>query len=277
MKPAGARRSSGRYRLLACDVDNTLVRFPDPPSPRVTQAIRAAAGAGVTVVLVTGRAYQRALPVAQVLDLTAPLICNHGGSIRDPASGATIQHTTMPRSAILGVCAWFRAHGLYNLVFDADRVYRDCTAEQMVLEFRVYTQGPHAIYAEDLSTTIPEAVEVVMATGTDRERISEVASLAQARWGDEFRVSYSHPYTVDLLPQVFKSDALAWLAGQLGVAREEVMALGDGVNDVDMLAWAGLGVAMGDGHPEAQAAAGVTAPPFDQDGAAWAIEHYLLR
>jgi hypothetical protein len=82
---------------------------------------------------------------------------------------------------------------------------------------------------------------------------------------------------VDLLPQVFKSDALAWLAGQLGVAREEVMALGDGVNDVDMLAWAGLGVAMGDGHPEAQAAAGVTAPPFDQDGAAWAIEHYLLR
>jgi hydroxymethylpyrimidine pyrophosphatase-like HAD family hydrolase len=79
-----------------------------------------------------------------------------------------------------------------------------------------------------------------------------------------------------VLPQVSKSDALAWLAAELGVARAQVLALGDGINDVDMLHWAGLGVAMGDGHPEALAAADVVAPAFDQDGVAWAIERYIL-
>ena len=276
MTQTSSPRSNGRYRLLACDVDNTLVRFPNPPSPRVLQAIRAAAEAGVTVALVTGRAYPRALPVAQALDLTTPIICNHGGSVRDSTDGATIQRTTMPRAMVLELCAWFRAQGLYNLVFDADRVYRDCTPEQMMPEFHVYTQGPGAIYAEDLSERLPDEIEVVMGTGTDRARIAEVALLAQTRWGDVCRVLYAHPYTIDVLPKVQKSDALAWLAAELGVARAEVMALGDGVNDVDMLAWAGLGVAMGDGHPEALAAADVIALPFDQDGVAWAIEQYIL-
>jgi Cof subfamily protein (haloacid dehalogenase superfamily) len=274
--PADSSRPNGRYRLLACDIDDTLVRFPDPPSPRVTHAIQAAVASGVTVVLVTGRAYQRALPVVRALGLTTPLICNHGASIRDPTNDATIQRTTMPRAAVLPVCDWVRAHGLYNMVFDAHRVYRDCTAEQIMPDFYLYTRGPHAVYARDLGATIPEEIEVLMATGTDCERIAEVASLAEVRWGGLFRVSYSHPYTVDVLPKVFKSDALAWLAGQLGVAREEVMAAGDGENDVDMLAWAGLGVAMGDGVPRARAAAGVIAPPFDQDGAAWAVERYIL-
>ena len=59
------------------------------------------------------------------------------------------------------------------------------------------------------------------------------------------------------------------------VSREQVLAIGDGINDVDFLAWAGLGVAMGDGHPEALAAADVVAPTFEQEGVAWAIEALL--
>jgi Cof subfamily protein (haloacid dehalogenase superfamily) len=276
MMQSDPARSNGRYRMLACDIDNTLVRFPNPPSPRVKQAIQAAAAAGVTVALVTGRAYQRALPVARALELTTPIICNHGGSVRDSVTGATLQRTTVPRAAVLDVSAWFRAHGLFNMAFDGDAIYRDCTPEQIMPEFHIYTRGPESIFAEDLRECLPEEIEVVMATGTDRERIAAVASLAQSRWGDAYRVLYAHPYTIDVLPKVHKSDALAWLAAELGVARAEVLALGDGVNDVDMLAWAGLGIAMGDGHPEALAAAGVVAPPFDEDGVAWAIEQYVL-
>jgi Cof subfamily protein (haloacid dehalogenase superfamily) len=269
-------RSNGRFRLLACDIDNTLVRFPDPPSPRVARAIRAAADAGVTVALVTGRAYQRALPVARALNLTTPIICNHGGSIRDSVTGATIQRTTLSREGILEVCAWFRAQGLYNLVFDVDTVYRDCTLEHIVPEFHLYARGPGSVYAEDLSELLPAQIEVLMATGTDRERIAQTAALAQDKWGDAYRVLYSHPYAVDTLPQVHKSDALAWLSRELGVSRNQILALGDGINDVDLLSWAGLGVCMGDGHPEAQAVADVIAPPFAQDGVAWAVERYIL-
>jgi Cof subfamily protein (haloacid dehalogenase superfamily) len=269
-------RSNGHYRLLACDIDNTLVRFPDPPSPRVRQAIRAAGDAGVTVALVTGRAYRRALPVAEALGLTTPIVCSHGGSIRGSVDGAMIRRTTMPRPLVLEIVAWFRAQGLYNLLFDADTVYRNCTAEQMVPDFHVYTRGSYSVYVEDLRERAPDETEIVMATSTDRERVAEVAALAQARWGDVARVLYSHPFTVDVMPYVSKSDGLAWLAGQWGIVCREVVAVGDGINDVDMLAWAGLGVALEDGHPDALAVADVIAPPFEQDGVAWAIERYIL-
>ena len=64
------------YRLLACDIDNTIVRFPDPPSRRVKDTLTAAREAGVTVALATGRAFRRARPVAQMLDIDAPIICD---------------------------------------------------------------------------------------------------------------------------------------------------------------------------------------------------------
>jgi HAD superfamily hydrolase (TIGR01484 family) len=99
--------ANGRYRVLALDIDNTLVRFPDPVSPRVHRAVRAAIDSGVTVLLVTGRAYRRALPVARQLGLTTPMICNHGGVIRDTRDGTIVQRTTLDRaltSEVAGIC-----------------------------------------------------------------------------------------------------------------------------------------------------------------------------
>jgi Cof subfamily protein (haloacid dehalogenase superfamily) len=277
VKRADSPRPNGRYRLLACDIDDTLVRFPDPPSLRVTQAIQAALASGVTVILVTGRAFHRARPIAQALGLTTPIVCNHGGVIRDPMDGTTIQCKTLPCALTVEIVAWLQTQNVCILLFDGDQVYHDCQAEEVVADFRVYTGGPHSTYARDLRTQVPEQTEIVLATTQDRERLDEICARAQARWGDVARVLYSHPFGVDIMPLCSKSETLAWLAGQWGVAREEVMAAGDGENDVDMLAWAGLGVALGDGHPDAQAAADVIAPPFEQDGAAWAIEHYILR
>ena len=98
-----------RYRLLACDIDNTLLRFPDPPSPRVAGAIRAAIEAGITVVLVTGRAFRRARPIALSLDLTTPIVCNHGGSIRDLVTQRTLQRQTLPRALVSEIVTEYRA------------------------------------------------------------------------------------------------------------------------------------------------------------------------
>jgi Cof subfamily protein (haloacid dehalogenase superfamily) len=269
-------RSDGHYRLLACDIDNTLVRFPDPPSLGVQQAIRAAVDAGVTVALVTGRTVRRARPVAQALGLTTPIICNHGGSIRDVVHGAMVHRRTLPRALTANIVAWLQAQSVCIFLFDGDRVHRDCQADRVVPDFEIYTQAEGSTYTQDLRTQIPEQTEIVLATSQDRERLAEVYARAQARWRDAVRVLYTHPFGVDLMPPSSKSEALAWLAGQWGIAREEIAAIGDGVNDVDMLAWAGLGVALGDGQPEALAVADVIAPPFDHDGVAWAIERYIL-
>jgi Cof subfamily protein (haloacid dehalogenase superfamily) len=261
--------------VLALDIDNTLVRFPDPVSPRVHRAVWAAVDAGVRVLLVTGRAYRRALPVARALDLTTPLICNHGGVIRDVRDGAFLQRSTLDRTLTSKIVTWLQAQPIGVILFDGDHVYRNCTRAQIVPDFHVYTRGPQSHYVPDLLAHIPAQTEVLMATEIDEPFVAQVAERACARWSPTIRVMYSHPHTVDLMPHVSKSKALAWMVEQWGVAREQVLAVGDGINDVDFLAWAGTGVAMGDGHPEALAAADAIAPSFEKDGVAWVVETFL--
>lgn len=266
-----------RYRLLACDIDNTLLRFPDPPSPRVAGAIRAAIEAGITVVLVTGRAFRRARPIALSLDLTTPIVCNHGGSIRDLVTQRTLQRQTLPRALVSEIVIWLQARGVCSLVFDGDQIYRNCLPDQVVPDFHVYVTGEHSFFARDLPAHLPEQADVVLATSLSHERLSGLFEGAMEQFGAQARVMLAHSYGLDILPQkATKAAALSWLVGDLGIERQEVMAVGDGGNDADMLSWAGLGVAVGDGTPQALAAADVIAPPFDQDGLAWAIERYLL-
>jgi hypothetical protein len=78
-------------------------------------------------------------------------------------------------------------------------------------------------------------------------------------------------------PNVSKGQALDTLAAYYNIPQSEVMAIGDQDNDVEMIAWAGLGIAMGNASPRAKAAADYIAPPLEEEGAAWAIEHFILE
>ena len=117
------------YRLLACDIDNTLVRFPNSPSPRVQGAVRAAIDAGITVILVTGRAFRRARPIAETLQLDTPIICNHGGNIRQVSTGETIHRHVLPYSIAHSIVAWAQTQDVHTLLFDGDEAGHRCTKE----------------------------------------------------------------------------------------------------------------------------------------------------
>ncbi len=264
-------------RLLACDIDDTLVRFPNPPSPRVQRAIRAARDAGVTVVLISGRAFPRARPLAELLELDTPIVCNHGGSIRDATSGQTLLRRTMPRELVTEIVSWLQRWTVHMFLFDNDHIYRDGTADEIVPDFHIYTEDARSTFARDLRPLVPEHTEIVLCTSPDSEYLGRIFAAARKRFKG-VRVLFTHPFGVDILPQeATKSRALTWLTQYLNIPREEVVAVGNGENDIDMLSWAGLGVAMGDGTPGAKAAADVVAPPFDRDGLAWAIERYILK
>jgi hydroxymethylpyrimidine pyrophosphatase-like HAD family hydrolase len=100
----------------------------------------------------------------------------------------------------------------------------------------------------------------------------------QTAVGDRLNVFHSLDILIEITsPNVSKGHALETLAAYYGIPYSEVMAIGDQDNDVDMIAWAGVGVAMGDASPKAQAAADYIAPPFDEDGAVWAIEKFILE
>lgn len=263
------------YRLLACDIDNTLVRFPHPPSAPVQRAIRAAVDAGVVVVLSTGRAFRRARPVAEMLGLDTPMICNHGGSIRATKTGDLLYRKVLPPALAREAVSWLQTQHVHMFCFDGDLVYHDGRTDQVVPDFQVYTQGEQSFWTPDILTALPAQVEVILSTSPDHDHLARVHTRTVTRFGAQARILFSHPFGMDFMPPSSKSEALAWLAGQLGISQAEVMAVGDGGNDADMLAWAGLGIAMGDGEAEALAAADQIAPPFTEDGLAWAIEYGL--
>jgi hydroxymethylpyrimidine pyrophosphatase-like HAD family hydrolase len=107
--------------------------------------------------------------------------------------------------------------------------------------------------------------------------IEAVIKDLKAALGDSLSVVRSSKVLIELFsPTVSKGQALATLAQYLEIPQQEVMAIGDQDNDIEMIAWAGLGVAMGNASAGAKAVAQVVAPPITEEGAAWAIEEYIF-
>ena len=112
----------------------------------------------------------------------------------------------------------------------------------------------------------------------DPDEVPGLCRRLEAGFDSRLHVTRSLPHFCEILhPDAGKHKALKWLGGHLGVGRGDIAAFGNGYEDVEMLRWAGLGVAVNDGTPEAVAAADVVAPSLDEDGAAHVLEDLLHR
>jgi Cof subfamily protein (haloacid dehalogenase superfamily) len=133
---------------------------------------------------------------------------------------------------------------------------------------------------DDLLTFLYDApsdpTKLILVLPTEAETDATVAAI-ETRFGDAVYTTKSHPNFAEVInPQVNKGVALAVVAAHYGIAQRETMAVGDGMNDLPMLEWAGLGVAMGQAYPQVRAAADVVTAALADDGLAQAIERYVL-
>jgi Cof subfamily protein (haloacid dehalogenase superfamily) len=282
-------------RLVAIDMDGTLLpTFAQALTPRVARALKAAQEARITVAIATGRraAYTTPLLAGHGLRTDTPLITSNGAVVRT-LGGDRIDRCSMEARVARGLCGLLRPFGA--MVFTFDRPGRG----ELVLEDLEVAQGRVAIWVE----ANRNAIEVVkpledalvdgddpiqgMAAGTvSQMRVAEQAVKASEWAGDCECERTEYPARdlsiLDLLPrEVSKGAALKKLAAHLGVEREEVMAIGDNWNDVEMLEWAGQGVLMGNAAVELRAMAEKRgwelAPSNDQDGVAVVLEAAVAR
>jgi len=263
-----------RYKLLAVDLDGTLLGEDFTLSPRVKAAIRQAIERGVHVTLATGRGYPTTLRYARELGITTPLVCYQGGQIRDPVSGEVLYNVTMPRALAEEAIHLAQERGWHLCLYIGDQVFLN----RLLRPFGFYERliGKAVRCVPDLITVLDgEPTKfIVVADEPQADRIEEEL---RARMDGRLKIVRSHRFFVEGNPlQATKGQALAHLAGLLGVNRAAVMAIGDQGNDTDMVAWAGLGVAMGNAVPQVKAVADYVAPPVDEDGVAVAIERFLL-
>ena len=262
-------------RLLALDLDGTLVDHHFQFSPRVKRAIAQAQADGVTVTLATGRSLVSIRPFAQALDICGPLICYQGGLIVD-CGGRVLHRSALERRLAAQVIDFAQARNWHVTVYRDGEFY--LSEYRRPAEFYHTLLNPEAHVVDDLRALLdqdPDKVLVIANDGGDGDRI--LADL-RARFDGQMAIFRSHELFVEANPPgVDKGAALAWVAQHLGVPQAQVMAVGDQDNDTPMVAWAGVGVAMGNASPACKAAADWIAPPFAQDGAATAIERFVLK
>ena len=261
-----------RYKLIAADLDGTLMDDSFHFSPRVKAVVRAAQERGVIVTIATGRGFRPALPFARKLGITAPLICYQGGMVASPEK--VLYENTRALDAAQDVIA---------LATERDwdlSVYLDHT-----IYIRERRHGPDfytrwfnlpITETDDLAAAITRPPTKFIVTA-EAEVADDIESEMQAVFSGRMHIIRSHPLFVEGVPlSTSKGRALAHLAAHLAVPQAQVMAIGDQRNDVDMIAWAGLGVAMGNAVAEVKAVADYIAPPVAEDGAAEAIERFVL-
>lgn len=260
-------------KLVAIDLDDTLLDHSRAVSPRARAAVARAVAAGVTVTVATGRMYRSALPYARQLGLDVPLITYNGALIKCSETGETLLHRPLAADTAADLLAMFRARGWYVQVYLDDTLYvreRDDNAR-----YYETIAGVEAVPLGDALWTLPAPTKLLAMA--EPGCIEEISAAIAAAFGDQVYTAASKANYLEITdPAVNKGAALDFLAGRLGIGREEIMAIGDSINDLDMVAYAGLGVAMGNAHPRVKEAADTVTAANDADGVAEAIEKYVL-
>jgi HAD-superfamily hydrolase, subfamily IIB len=262
-------------KLIAIDLDDTLLDHSCAISPRACAAIRAAVAKGVTVTVATGRMYRSALPYARQLGLDVPLITYNGALIKSSLSEETLFHRPLDMATAGKLLALFRDHGWYVQVYLNDILYvreRNDNAR--------YYESATGVDAVPVGNELwsPAVAPTKMLAIADPDRIPEIAAAVRTVGGDKVYTAGSKPRYLEMTdPAGNKGTALAFLAGRLGIDRAEVMAIGDSSNDLDMITYAGWGVAMGNASQAVKEAARAVTAANDADGVAAAIEQYVLK
>jgi Cof subfamily protein (haloacid dehalogenase superfamily) len=274
-------------RLIALDIDGTLLdsRFQVPQANR--EAIAAATDRGIEVALVTGRRYDFALPVARQIEAPLTMIVSNGALIRT-SDGVTHLRHVLPRETARRVLQHTRNwRDAAAVIFDRaghDQVLVESIESDDPIRTSYYTRNREFIStANPLEGCLTEDPIQVMYSGTvERVRAAEQA-LRSAPFATEFALAVTvyaakNFAMLDVVhPICSKGASLAEWAGLRGVAREEILAIGDNHNDLEMLTFAGVPVVMRNGVAELKSYGWHETSSNDEAGVAQAIELFALR
>ena len=262
-------------RLLLVDLDDTLLGSDLEVSAANRRALDAAAERGVRVTLASGRMHRSMRPYAEALGITLPLIAYNGALARPPA-GPALWHTPLANAAALALLDRLAAYDVTVHLYLDDRLYvarMDSRSLAYAANARVAVEpvGDLAAFlAGGAPTKLLAAGDPALLAGLRSSLGAEFAGRA------EIVTSKSH-YLEFMAPGVSKAAALVRLAAFLGVAVTETMAIGDGPNDLGMLAQAGVGVAVANAPPEVLARASHVVAASDRDGVAEAVARFILE
>ncbi len=259
-------------RLFVFDLDGTLIDHEARIAPRVEAAVRLAQASGHTVTIATGRSCPPTRVFARRLGVVSPIICYQGAAIQDVLTRRLIFHKPLPLSLAKEIARWGTASGLDITAYRNDVIYLEDIRQEP--EFYDRWFGLPMVVVDDLAGALDGEITKFIVTVAPEEA-PEVLEEARSLFGERAQVVRSHDFFVEFVAKgVSKGDALARLAEHLGTPKDRVVAVGDNENDLDMLRWAGVGVAMGNAPDAVKREADWVAPPVDEDGVVEVLRRY---
>jgi Cof subfamily protein (haloacid dehalogenase superfamily) len=269
---------SAQPALIACDVDGTLFDEDEKVTPRTRDAVRAAVAAGAHFVLATGRPPRWIRPVVDGLGFAPMAVCANGAVIYDPATDQVLAVRTLPVD-VLAQLAEIAMRVIPGAGLAVERIgnrAHDTATPQFVsspgYEHAWLNPDNTEVSFQDLLSAPAIKLLIRKSGAASADMAAELAKHV----GSEGDLTYStNNGLVEIVPRgISKATGVAEVAAPLGIANADIVAFGDMPNDVPMLLWAGLGVAMGNAHPDAKAAADEVTLTNAEDGVARVLERW---
>jgi Cof subfamily protein (haloacid dehalogenase superfamily) len=241
--------------------------------PRTREALTRVRASGAHVVLVTGRMFRSVRPYALEAGIEDPVICYQGAVVAEPVSGAWLRHVPIALDLAREAIAALSDEGFgMNCYVDDDLYVAEVTEGA-----RRYADFQHIelhVVGDLLQWLDRPPTKLVVID--DPTVLDELEQRMKERFGGRLYISKSLPHFLEFAsPNVTKAAGLEFLSQRLGFTSAQTVGFGDGENDVELLEWAGYGVAVDNAHERVKAVADLICPPVDEEGVASVLEAYL--
>ena len=268
-------------KLIAIDLDDTLLNDDLKISSRNKEAILKAVEQGIVVIIATGRMFKATLPFAKELNLDVPLIAYNGGLIKKTLSEEIVYHKPIPSNSLRKIYDLVRDKNWYIQTYIDDYLYVKEATEYTSFYCNLANVSARVVGDKIFDTRrLPTKIMIQDEEYKINDIIAEINGVFQntGSLSDEVAVTTSKPTYVEITAQgVNKGNAVSSLAEQFNIEKKNIMAIGDSRNDVSMLRLARYSVVVENGCLEAKKAATILTKSNNDSGVAEAIENYALK
>ncbi|MBQ1192659.1 MAG: HAD family phosphatase [Lachnospiraceae bacterium] len=266
-----------KYKILALDIDGTLTNSKKEVTDEVKEKINGLYQKNIPVLLVSGRPTEGILPIADEIKLrenNGYILAFNGGKIIKADTGEVIYSKSIPNEPIHDICQFAKDNNLAILTYKDGKIITNNPEDEYVrIEARI--NKLEAVRVGDMEGEAPQSPDKFLIVGNPKILENKVEEMAELFKG-KLNIFRSEPYFIEIVPMgIDKAESLEILLNKLSLKREELIACGDGRNDITMIDYAGMGVAMENACDEAKSVANFITKSNDENGVAAAIDKFF--
>ncbi|PRX28621.1 hypothetical protein BX659_11248 [Orenia metallireducens] len=265
-----------KYKLIAIDMDDTLLPSGLSISARTKEAIKAAEDKGVKVLIATGRMFSSALPHLKEMGLHGEVITYNGALVKEIDSANTILHKPVDLVSAHKIIDIVKKEDLHLNIYLDDILYVNKLGAEADYYEQISGIKP-VLIKDDLNDFLESPSTKLLIVEEDIEKADAIEESLEKEFGDILNITRSKPKFIEIInKEVSKGNTLAQIVEDLGLSSEEVIAVGDSFNDLEMIEYAGLGVAVANAREKIKERADYITKSNDEDGVAELIEKFIL-